>query len=146
MILQRALVNLLMVITLAYIVENALHQQPHQINQHQECDQEPPGKHSRCRPNSPLPAENHHGPKNTPNPPTNTQINQHENRRRGGAPVEQFTALLHGGEPVDGLEDGDDAGEVPDRRKVDVDNDKEGEEGEEGEEDERKAWGDNGKG
>jgi hypothetical protein len=140
-LVQRTPVNLLVVEGLAGVVEDALHEQPQQVdtdqNAHQHGAHEQPAR--QAEPEAPLltaPLDDG-GPEQQRGDAAQGEVGDDERGGRAGAPLEQLFALRHGGEPADRLEHGDDAGKVPERGDVDVDpeedEDDEEEEDEEGE-------------
>lgn len=112
MIMQRALINTLMMITLANIVKHTLHQQPHQVHNHQKPHKEPSHHDSGENPIV-LPTVHHNHAENTGDNPAGDQIGGDEDSGEPEPALEEVVGLLHGGEAVEGLEDRDDRGEVP---------------------------------
>ncbi|CAN6684041.1 unnamed protein product [Malus baccata var. baccata] len=102
MIVQSALVNPLVM-------------QSNQIHNHQDTHQKPTNHNPHKNPVI-LPAVHHHGPENRTDNPADGQVPENEHEGHPNLPLEQLIALLHGGEPVDGLEHGDHAGQK--RRKM----------------------------
>ncbi|TQD70778.1 hypothetical protein C1H46_043674 [Malus baccata] len=88
-----------------------------------------------------LPAVNHHRPENGTDDRAEGQVAENEDEGHPNLPFKELIALLHGGEPVDGLEDGDDAGQVPEGGDVDMDDEEEEEDDNGGEEEEKGVMG-----
>jgi hypothetical protein len=143
MIMQRGLINPLMMIALANIVKHALHQQPHQINDHQHPNQEP--THHNPHKNPILaPSVHHHRAKHAPNDHTNRQIYENKHPRVTDLSLEQLVALFHGGETVYRFQHRHHAGQVPHRGYIDMNNKKEQEDDHHGHEQQKGVLGVNG--
>lgn len=133
--MQRALINPLVVETLANVVKNALHQQPNQIDNHQQPHEEP----SNDNPSEDavrVPTVDDDDTEDPRDDAADNEVAGDENGGILGPTLEKLVAFLHGGEAVDGLEDGDNGGEVPEGGDVDMGDEEEGKDDEEGEEEE----------
>lgn len=112
MVIQSTLVDPLVVITLANIVKHTLHQQTHQIHNHQ-CPNQEPTNHNPRKQSIILPSMNHHSSKDPVNRPANCQIPKNKHRSHAGPSLQQLIALLHCCKPEKRFKHGDDASQVP---------------------------------
>lgn len=112
MIVQRALVDALMMIALAHIVKHTLHQQPHEIHNHQQPNEESthhdPSQHPVI-----VPTVNHDRSENHIDHPTDSKVTENQNKTHAALPLQQLVALLHRSEAVNRLDNRHYASEMP---------------------------------
>lgn len=138
--MQRALINPLVMETLANVVKHALHQQPNQIDNDQQPHEEP----SNDDPSEDavdVPTVDDDDTKDPRDDAADNEVGSDENGGVLGPTLEKVVAFLHGGEAIDGLKDRDDGGEVPEGGDVDMGDEEEGKDDEEGEEEEERVVG-----